>query len=188
MGLDMYLTAKEYVSGWKHNTPSETEKYNKLLELMDLRDLAAEESPSAYIEITVGYWRKANQIHNWFVQHIQDGEDDCNDYYVSTEQLKELRSLCLRVLAETETMDGLIWNGQTYTKETGWVDNWQEGKTLTVEATKIAEELLPATSGFFFGSTQYDEWYLDDLKRTVEIIDKIEPHFDKYDFYYRSSW
>jgi hypothetical protein len=24
----------------------------------------------------VGYWRKANAIHRWFVEHVQDGNDD----------------------------------------------------------------------------------------------------------------
>ena len=26
----------------------------------------------------VMYWRKANYIHNWFVENIQNGSDDCN--------------------------------------------------------------------------------------------------------------
>lgn len=25
----------------------------------------------------IGYWRKANHIHKWFVDCVQDGEDDC---------------------------------------------------------------------------------------------------------------
>ena len=32
-------------------------------------------------------------------------------------------------------------------------------------------EILPTQSGFFFGSTEYDDWYYDDLKNTVDIID-----------------
>ena len=38
----------------------------------------------------VGYWRKANQIHNWFVNHVQNGVDDCGSYLVTKEQLQEL--------------------------------------------------------------------------------------------------
>ena len=33
--------------------------------------------PHSRIIEQVGYWRKANQIHNWFVENVQDGEDDC---------------------------------------------------------------------------------------------------------------
>ena len=37
----------------------------------------------------VGYWRKANQIHKWFVDNVQDGVDDCGEYKVTKEQLIE---------------------------------------------------------------------------------------------------
>ena len=37
----------------------------------------------------------------------------------------------------------------------------------------LALELLPPQSGFFFGSTDIDEWYLEDLKHTVAIFEKV---------------
>ena len=45
------------------------------------------------------YWRKANQIHRWFVENVQEGVDDCKEYYVSFEQLEKLLSICETVLA-----------------------------------------------------------------------------------------
>jgi hypothetical protein len=42
----------------------------------------------------------------------------------------------------------------------------------------LAEELLPATEGFFFGSDEYDEYYFDQIKETVEICEKILKEFD----------
>jgi len=33
-----------------------------------------------------------------------------------------------------------------------------------------AEKLLPTRDGFFFGGTDYDEWYFDDVK---EVQDKV---------------
>lgn len=33
-----------------------------------------------------------------------------------------------------------------------------------------ASELLPTTSGFFFGSTEYDDWYFNKLKNTIQEI------------------
>ena len=36
----------------------------------------------------------------------------------------------------------------------------------------LALELLPPTSGFFFGGDEIDEWYFQDLKDTIEIVDK----------------
>lgn len=40
------------------------------------------------------YWRKANQVHGWFVREIQDGVDDCKEYYVPFLKLLELKELC----------------------------------------------------------------------------------------------
>lgn len=53
-----------------------------------------------------------------------------------------------------------------------------------------AETLLPTGSGFFFGSTDYDEYYYGDLEVTQEKLKKILAldNLDDYDFYYRSSW
>jgi hypothetical protein len=36
-----------------------------------------------------------------------------------------------------------------------------------------ASELLPTTSGFFFGGTEYDDWYFDKLKDTIKDITPI---------------
>lgn len=36
-----------------------------------------------------------------------------------------------------------------------------------------AEELLPTQSGFFFGSTEYDRWYFNDLGNSKEKIQRI---------------
>jgi len=50
------------------------------------------------IVIKAGYWRKANQIHRWFVEQVQEGKDDCGYYYVSRQHLVDLRDLCKRVI------------------------------------------------------------------------------------------
>ena len=50
-----------------------------------------------------------------------------------------------------------------------------------------AEQLLPSTSGFFFGNTEYDEWYYNDIQNTIEILEKaLEDKVGEY--YYSSSW
>ena len=52
-----------------------------------------------------------------------------------------------------------------------------------------AEELLPTTSGFFFGGTAYDEWYMEDIKHTKESLDRvISETNDTVDFEYVASW
>ena len=53
-----------------------------------------------------------------------------------------------------------------------------------------AHTLLPPQSGFFFGSTEVDEYYLQDLVATREALDRIVDNEDnnRWDYYYQSSW
>lgn len=136
----------------------------------------------------VGYWRKANQIHNWFVENVQDGEDDC-DYHneVTKEMLELLKATCVAVIKASELIVGTLVSGYRYEKDRK-IPIKEVG--LVVEDTTVAERLLPTTSGFFFGGTDYDEWYINALKETIEIIDKVleETDFETQMIYYVSSW
>lgn len=50
------------------------------------------------------------------------------------------------------------------------------------------QELLPTTSGFFFGSTDYNDWYFESLEETLKQIKRcLELPLD-WDFEYESSW
>ena len=51
-------------------------------------------------------------------------------------------------------------------------------------------DLLPPQSGFFFGSTEIDDYYWQDLEFTLETLDKIlsNPKFEGWDFEYQASW
>lgn len=57
-----------------------------------------------------------------------------------------------------------------------------------IDDPKEANDLLPTQSGFFFGSTEYDEWYFEGLKDTVEIVDRALAMPDEWEFEYHSSW
>lgn len=60
---------------------------------------------------------------------------------------------------------------------------------LETKDTEKAMELLPPQSGFFFGSTEIDEWYFQDLEHTQKSLTKILEKAPKYcDFIYRASW
>jgi hypothetical protein len=52
----------------------------------------------------------------------------------------------------------------------------------------LAAELLPPTDGFFFGSTELDEGYFDDLRNTIEIIDHVLALPEDWMIEYQSSW
>lgn len=136
----------------------------------------------------VGYWRKSNSVHNWFVENIQDGVDDCNYHREVTEDdLEKLLDICTKVYESCTMMLGTVKNGQTCT-DNGWVDNIELGKVVI--DISVAEELLPTTPGFFFGNTDYNEWYVEDIEDTIEIIQRVleTTDFDTQMVYYVSSW
>lgn len=161
MGLDQYLSAKKFISGSQWSTPEERLKYAEVIDLVNASSIADDEHPYITIDITVAYWRKANAIHNWFVQECNDGVDDGNAFHVSREQLEALYQLCYTV-----------------------------PKGLAIHGDEYADEHLPTTSGCFFGSTEYDEWYLESLRYTAEVIDKLlnDPATKNLDFAYHASW
>ena len=57
-----------------------------------------------------------------------------------------------------------------------------------LENRELAPQLLPTASGFFFGGTDYDEWYFGDLEATVRIVDDALALPNSWEFEYRSSW
>ena len=49
----------------------------------------------------------------------------------------------------------------------------------TDEAERVANELLPTEGGFFFGSTDYDDWYFEVVQ---EVTDKFTEILNDFDF------
>ena len=100
---------------------------------------------------SICYWRKANQIRDWFSRTLDDFEDN-GDTPVTKSDLELLLEDCKKVLKNHD----------------------------------LCDEVLPSSSGFFFGSTDYDEYYFNDIQFTVdkltEILDTTD--FDKYDVIY----
>ena len=86
MGLDMYLDNRKYIgANHEHNNITGN------IELFrDGKEININFDKVVYVVERVAYWRKANAIHNWFVENIQDGVDDCKEYYVSITQLHNL--------------------------------------------------------------------------------------------------
>ena len=150
MGLDMYLSKKTYVKYWEHNGDNNYEvtvtKAGKPTNI--------DPKKVSYIVEEVGYWRKANQIHNWFVENVQNGVDECQESYTSREKLQSLLDIC---------------------------------RIVKIDNSK-AEGLLPTQSGFFFGGTEYDEWYFKDIDNTIEILEEALSDENADDFAYRASW
>src|SRR5690606_34112979 len=133
----------------------------------------------------VGYWRKANAVHSWFVTNVQKGIDNCESHYVSKDQLKELLNICTRLKNELILEDGEIENG--YTIKEGIKHSIIE-KGKIIKNPELAEELLPVKEGFFFGATDYNKFYYEDIVDTVDILTPLVNEEYEGSIYYRSSW
>jgi len=157
MGLDMYLSGHRHI--WRHTQEPQEDALRAALS----KATGFKINQIKGVRLDLGYWRKANAIHNWFVTNVQNGEDNCREYYVSREKLQELKDACQKILSIAE-------NGDDWTEE--------------------ADEVLPPTEGFFFGDTNYNDYYLQDLKETIVIMDNIltDPALTEVDVTYQSSW
>ena len=177
MGLDMYVNIRH------KNTQSKLEAYEaweqkySYEEFQSLTEEQVEEyrnSEPEYDAAMYGnelmYWRKANQIHNWFVKNCQNGVDDCGRYAITVADLMKLKELCEKILTMTEIKQELR---PTYPN--GWFSDpvyvMQDVRLLTDEGVKFASEHLPSRSGFFFGNTDYNDNYVWALEYTIEQID-----------------
>ena len=138
MGLDMYLYRTKKIEGI--NSP---EEYGKLSFTAKYDD--------------VGYWRKANAIHQWFVKNAQVDEKNSFSFaFITKQQLENLMNVVTKVL-----------NDHT-----------------------LAESLLPTQAGFFFGSTEYDEWYFTNVEKTRDTLERalLETDWEKQVVLYHASW
>jgi len=166
MGLDMYLNVSEridshdYHRGYNEVTRTENNRYTNVIEAAGIK-VKDNIASSVAVEYTAIYWRKANQIHNWFVTYLANGVDECQRISVSRGDLVNLHRIC--------------------------------GQLIDTRSTELANELLPPASGFFFGSTDIDEWYWQDVEEThkqlTELLDEItDDNQWNYSIEYQASW
>lgn len=167
MGLDMYLYVEEYVSKWLFQTeaveaakekaaktgsdlPEEIVNILKGHRVMDTveRELGltpSKDSPHMLVKVCVGYWRKANAIHNWFIEQCAvNGVDDCSDIYVSKDHFEQLKRDVKVALDKAEMTKKIPTSGPIQPKD-----------------------------GFFFGATNDFNWYLSDLRETREMLERL---------------
>ena len=78
-------------------------------------------------------------------------EENCSEIVIDKCEVEELIEDCERVLAAKDAD----------------------------EAESVADELLPTEEGFFFGNTDYDECYFNDVR---EVADKFTEILDTFDF------
>lgn len=137
----------------------------------------------------VADWSKANQIHAWFVNNVQNGIDNNSYYFVTEDDLLDLKGICEEVLKLNpyylEKDSYLLYYSANGLIEKGIITKEQYAK-LKTELNKI----LPTKEGFFFGPIDYALSYFLNVKNTLEMLNKIlnEADFEKEVYLYHSSW
>lgn len=173
MGLDMYVNIRHKNTQSKIDAYEAWEQKYSYEEFQRLTEEQKEEyrnsEPEYEYDDMYGkelmYWRKANQIHNWFVQNCQNGVDDCGRYAITVADLMKLKELCEKILTMTEKRKAMRYTSFSATEK-----EEVDVRFLTLEGVEFAIEHLPSRSGFFFGSTEYDDYYVMELENTVEQI------------------
>lgn len=110
---------------------------------------------------TVIYWRKANAIHKFLSDAIIEKQD--LDLY-------EIENVGY-YLVDYEILESLY---QTCQKV---LDNHD-----------LASELLPTYQGFFYGTYEYDEYYFDNIKYTMNKLEELFKHYKKTDTFIYHVW
>ena len=99
MGLDMYLNVTESISNYdfEKSRNGNNDRFDAIIEASGLAT-KVEDRKRIKVEYEAMYWRKANQIHGWFVENCGDGVDECQVIPVRRERLVELHSICGQLL------------------------------------------------------------------------------------------
>lgn len=89
----------------------------------------------------VGYWRKANQIRNWFVNNCNYPEDgNCEKVEVTKENLEKLMNTCREVLANHDLAEKLLPSSRGFFFGSYDYDEWY---FLQLEDTiRICEDVI----------------------------------------------
>lgn len=153
MGLDMHLFKETYI-GANYIDVVKLEGVVQIIQNGEV--LPIKFNRLSNISEEVMYWRKANQIHNWFVKNYSEiNNNNLEGLYLDIEGLLELLKICKKV---------------------------DEDNTL-------AKELLPTTDGFFFGSTDYDDRYFNQIRSTIVALEEILAEDNSHSYFkYSASW
>lgn len=202
MGLDQWLTKKYYIGAcYEHNGVSgndfeitrTTIDHRKKEKPELVRTVKFPIENLEDIKYRIGYWRKSNHIHKWFVDNVQNGTDDCNEYTVEPELLKKLLSDCRATLEAYKKAKEVVKERNRLASDEKIIQLLFNDEIYADNVADITEH-FNLQKGFFFGADFIGEWFFDDLEYTISIIEpEIEelenadkPFFTSIE--YSSSW
>jgi hypothetical protein len=122
----------------------------------------------SYIIEQVGYWRKFNALHGYIVDTFASGEDNCQQIYLDNYSLIQILDTLKRAkdILDSDASDE--------------------------EKSDKLSDVFPTAEGFFFGSTDYEDYYAENVAYTIslltDLLDECEESEDDCSFYYQASW
>lgn len=143
MGLDMYLERRTYVKRWDHI--DDTKQFAVSVTRGGAPYTPIKPERISYVIEEVGYWRKANQVHRWFVENVQKGDDDCEAHYVPRETLIELLREVNAVLDDPSkgpdllpTEQGFFFGSTKYGED--YILDLQDTKTILEPLLEVEDD------------------------------------------------
>ena len=199
MGLDMYLYGTKNFSVFTPDTAIKESK-EKTFEFTSLiNNHGLDNAPIDYdtawssydIKFPIMYWRKSNQIHKWFVENVQGGNDNCAEYSVSLDQLKLLSKTIEPALVSTAaaseympTAEGFFFGSQEY--DSYYFDDLRSTKTKIDQLIAYQTAAYDADKKRYLNLSKHNGYMSDsEFEKQFPNLTKDVP-FD--DFIYWSSW
>lgn len=156
--------------------------YFKRVNKIDFQFAKNKDTEDAYNELEIeeiGYFRKVNCLLPFFGY-----EDNCSIHPIEKSKIEDLVYTAKELLAIYGTFYAQL---QLYKVDLkAYKSDRKKTKLIQEKIDNLwkpfetaAQEKLPTTTGFFFGSQAYREYYLADLMDIVEIFTKV---LDETDF------
>lgn len=154
----------------------------------------------------IGYWRNANAIHKFFVDKLQNGEDDQRESEIDKSTFEELFEKVSAIREKYIKWDSGINNLnklsseklEEYSSEELEDHLRSKGESLDDLLPQYKEKfdnfcknILPTPSGCCFGSTSYDIYYIWNAIYTYELIKEILDGWENKkedEIYYYTYW
>lgn len=140
----------------------------------------------------VGYFRKVNFLVKYFEDNHGFSGESFDYLPVDKDMITDLKERCDEVLEDLRQRADKIMEAHKFVmpystsidNSISLIKDYTNTKELKAlrEHTK-AKELLPTTDGFFFGNTDYDEYYFRKVENVRDfcrrLLDEVLPNLDE---------
>lgn len=123
-----------------------------------------------YDEATVWSGRKENHIHQWVIDFHNTEEVEAHLWVIDAYRHRINDTNLDHILIDPDQLLGDL--------------------ETVIKNPESAPEIMPTSSGFFFGSTDYDKFYFEDVMALHKTLntEKKQGYFNNHSYFYWSWW